>query len=101
MAGTGARLTSTRPTRTILFSRRALPAQCETYIRLLEEVNQRISTWIPDSELSRLNRHPIGVPFPLAPPLCRLFSELFRWNLETGSAFDHSIGTLGTSDRNR
>ena len=64
-------------------------------------MNQRISTWIPGSELSRLNRHPIGVPFPLAPPLCRLFSELFHWNLETGSAFDPAIGALVNVYRNR
>ena len=73
--------------------------RCETYLNLLEEVNRQISTWIPESDLSRLNRHMIGVPYPLVPSLCRLFSELVHWNQATDSAFDPAIGALVNANK--
>ena len=74
--------------------------RCETYIRLLEETNRQLSTWVKESELSRLNRHPIGVPYRLSQSLCGLFGELLYWNRETGSSFDPAIGALANAYRN-
>ena len=73
--------------------------RCETYIRLLEETNRQLSTWVKESELSRLNRHPVGVPYRFSPSLCRLYSELLHWNRDTGSAFDPAIGALAIAYR--
>ena len=68
--------------------------RCEAYVRLLEETNRQLSTWESESELSRLNRHPIGVPFRVTPSLCRLYGKLIQWNQRTDSAFDPAIGAL-------
>ncbi len=73
--------------------------RCETYIRLLEETNRQLSTWVKESELSRLNRHPIGVPYRLSQSLCHLFGELLYWNRESGSSFDPAIGALANAYR--
>lgn len=73
--------------------------RCEGYLRLLEETNRQLSTWERESELSRLNRHPIGVPYPVTPSLCRLYGELILWNLWTDSAFDPAIGALASAYR--
>lgn len=66
----------------------------ESLVRILEETERELSTWRPDSVLSRLNRHPLGKPFPLNPALCRLFEELLFWHSETDGAFDPGVGTL-------
>ena len=68
--------------------------RCESYVRVLEETNRQLSTWASESELSRLNRQPIGVPYPVTPSLCRLYGELIQWNQWTDSAFDPAIGAL-------
>ncbi|MDE2928275.1 MAG: FAD:protein FMN transferase [Acidobacteriota bacterium] len=73
--------------------------RCEGYLRLLEETNRQLSTWETESELSRLNRHPIGVPYPVTPSLCRLYGELIQWNQWTDSAFDPAIGALANAYR--
>lgn len=73
--------------------------RCEDYVRLLEETNRQLSTWERESELSRLNRHPIGVPYRVTPSLCRLYGELTQWNQWTESAFDPAIGALASAYR--
>ena len=73
--------------------------RCEGYLRLLEETNRQLSTWERESELSRLNRHPIGVPYQVTPSLCRLYGELVQWNQWTDSAFDPAIGALANAYR--
>ena len=73
--------------------------RCEAYVRLLEETNRQLSTWEGESELSRLNRHPIGVPYQATASLCRLYGELIQWNQWTGSAFDPAIGALADAYR--
>ena len=73
--------------------------RCETYVRLLEEANRQLSTWEKESELSRLNRHPIGASYRLSPSLCHLFGELLYWNRATGRAFDPAIGALANAYR--
>lgn len=68
--------------------------QLETFIEVIEQAEQELSTWRDESALSRLNRQPLDVPFPLGAGLCGLFADLFHWNRETGSLFDPAIGSL-------
>ena len=68
--------------------------QVEEYVRILEQAGQELSTWIDDSVLSRLNRHPLNTPFQLSQSLCPLFRQLIDWNQKTGSAFDPAVGSL-------
>ena len=69
-------------------------AQLEALLGVLEKAEEELSTWRPDSLLSRLNRHPLGSPFPLKRNLFQLFAQLFLWSSATQSAFDPAIGTL-------
>ncbi len=77
--------------------------QIEEYVGILEEAEQELSTWIDNSALSRLNRHPLNTPFQLSKSLCPLFRQLIDWNQSTGSAFDPAVGSLmelrGSADR--
>lgn len=68
--------------------------RCEAYVRLLEDTNRQLSTWEKESELSRLNRQPVGLRYEFSPSLCHLFGELLDWNRDTGSAFDPAVGAL-------
>lgn len=60
----------------------------------LARINQLMSTWDPESELSRFNRSASLEPFPVA----RETFEVFRWSAElwkeTSGAFDPSIAPL-------
>ncbi|MGH9340274.1 MAG: FAD:protein FMN transferase [Acidobacteriota bacterium] len=66
----------------------------ESFLRILEQSERELSTWRADSLFSQLNRQPPGVPLGLDRSLCRLLSDLFYWNRETGLAFDPGIGAL-------
>ena len=68
--------------------------QLERYVRLLEETDQQLSIWAEKSEISQINRQPVGVPYQLSPSLCHLFGQLVHWVQDTGSAFDPAVGTL-------
>ena len=63
-------------------------------MRILEQAEQELSTWIADSVLSRLNRHPLNTLFQLSKSLCPLFRQVVDWNRKTGSAFDPAVGSL-------
>ena len=60
----------------------------------LTRINQLMSTWDPDSELSRFNRSTSLAPFALSPETF----EVFRWSIDvgalTGGALDVTIGPL-------
>jgi thiamine biosynthesis lipoprotein len=58
------------------------------------EVDRAMSTYKQDSELSRLNRHPAGVPFPLSGPLREVFESALEVSRESGGAFDVTVGPL-------
>lgn len=67
----------------------------ERALRAVEAAEARLSTWRPDSELSRLNRTAAGRPFRLSD---RLAADLgtARWCWEaTSGAFDPTVGALG------
>ena len=63
----------------------------------LETVEARLSTWRSDTELSRLNACPVGVPFSLSPELRNDLIRVRRWWLATDSAFDPAMGALAVA----
>jgi thiamine biosynthesis lipoprotein len=69
-------------------------AELETYIGILEAVEDELSTWRPESKISKLNRQSLGVPFPLTVELSRMFETLFHWHQRTNQTFDPGIGAL-------
>lgn len=68
--------------------------QLETLLEILEAEERELSTWRSDSVLSRLNQHPINLPFVLDRHLFSLFADLSFWSFATRSAFDPTIGAL-------
>ncbi len=53
-----------------------------------------LSSWREDSELSRLNRTPPGVPTPLSGELFGLLVEVEEWGAGFGGAFEPAVGAL-------
>ena len=60
----------------------------------LESVNARMSTYSPDSELSRFNAAPAGVPFSVSPETVEVFVLAREVSEPTGGAFDVTVGPL-------
>jgi thiamine biosynthesis lipoprotein len=56
-----------------------------------ERIEAMLSTWRPESELSRLNRGDDAAP---SAELVDLLARVERWRLTTGGAFDHRIRPL-------
>ena len=79
---------------TVASTRESGRAALEGALRALEAAERQLSTWVSDSPISRLNRHPAGVPWPAERALCDLFEEIYRWRDDTGGAFDPGIGRL-------
>ncbi len=71
--------------------RQALAAAIEEE---LEGVNGRMSTYLPDSELSRFNRHRATTPFELSPSTFEVFAAAMAASRRTGGAFDVTVGPL-------
>ena len=66
----------------------------EAAVRALEAAEARLSTWTADSELARLNRAPVGQPFPLSAPLARELARARSLWASTDGAFDPGLGAL-------
>ena len=66
----------------------------ETALASLEATDAALSTWKPASDVSAINRAPIGQRRTLAQPLCDLFAALGEWRTATRGAFDPAIGAL-------
>lgn len=66
----------------------------EAALRALIAVEDRLTTWRDDSELSRLNAQPAGEAFELSPQLRRELADCADWQLATGGAFDPTVGGL-------
>ncbi len=60
-------------------------------IRRLEDL---LSTWRADTELSRLNKALVGEPVRASAELLGLLREARRWRDETGGTFDPGLGSL-------
>jgi thiamine biosynthesis lipoprotein len=60
----------------------------------LNAVNDTMSTWKEDSELSRLNRHASTEPFPLSPDTVAVLRAAHTVSTASGGAFDVTIKPL-------
>jgi thiamine biosynthesis lipoprotein len=66
----------------------------ESALVALEDTEEELSTWRESSDISALNRQPIGQPWVANAQLCRMFADVSTWHRETGGAFDPAIGRL-------
>ncbi len=57
-------------------------------------VDQRMSTWDPDSELSRFNRHASVEPFPLSAETLEVLAIAQQVSEDSGGAFDVTVSPL-------
>jgi len=62
--------------------------------RLLEEVNDQMSTYRKDSELSRFNQNQTSKPFTVSPQTATVVKEAIRLNGLTLGALDVTVGPL-------
>jgi thiamine biosynthesis lipoprotein len=62
--------------------------------KLLKEINQQLSTYIPNSELSRFNRHLSTDPVSISPEFQFILSEAIRLGKLTEGKLDVTIGAL-------
>jgi len=69
-------------------------AALESALAVLEETEEELSTWRASSDISALNRQPIGEPWTADVRLCRMFSDVWEWHRATDGAFDPAIGRL-------
>ncbi|WP_420553859.1 FAD:protein FMN transferase [Neptuniibacter marinus] len=60
----------------------------------LVDINQSMSTYIPDSELSILNRTPAGEFLSVSEPLAHVLALSKKISVETEGAFDNTVGPL-------
>ena len=61
---------------------------------ILESVDTRMSTYLPGSELSRLNSNPSGEWIPVSPELFTVLQMAIEANRITEGAFDITVGPL-------
>jgi len=66
----------------------------EGALRALEDTEQELSTWRADSDISVLNRTPVGTPWRASARLCRMFTDVLEWQQASGGAFDPAVGVL-------
>jgi thiamine biosynthesis lipoprotein len=60
----------------------------------LEEINQQMSTYEPESEISRFNRHRETAPFPVSAPFARVTATALELAAATDGAFDPTLDPL-------
>lgn len=71
------------------------PVATEHAIReRLEEVNALMSTYDPDSQLSRFNRHDSDAPFAVDAPVAEVFAIALEVSRQSAGAFDITVGPL-------
>jgi len=66
----------------------------DTITERLRHVTDLMSTYEPDSELSRFNRHASTEPFPLSPETCEVFRVAQDVSQRSGGAFDVTVKPL-------
>jgi len=67
-------------------------AALESALAVLEETEEELSTWRASSDISALNRQPIGEPSTADARLCRMSSDGWEWHRATDGACDPTIG---------
>lgn len=60
----------------------------------LDDVNQRMSTYLEESELSRFNRHPAETPFEVSASLQQVMQSALDIGRVSSGAYDITIGPL-------
>jgi FAD:protein FMN transferase len=88
LMGTTAKLETYAP------SRERGIAILDRMLAVLEETEDELSTWRPNSAVSALNHQPVGHPWLAPPGLCAAFPELLRVHRISRGAFDPAIGAL-------
>ena len=88
LMGTRATLRSWEP------SRAEAVAALNRMLSMLESTDRELSTWRPESLLSRLNRQPVAESWAAPDSLCHLFGELTTWTHLSSGAFDPAVGSL-------
>jgi thiamine biosynthesis lipoprotein len=73
-------------------SNTALAAAQQAVTAALGDVVQRMSHYDPSSELSRLNRQPLGQALALSEPTWRVFEAAQAVQVASGGAFDVAVG---------
>ena len=69
-------------------------AALESALGAIEAAEEELSTWRQSSQMSALNRHPVGEAWTATPRVCRMLVDLWKWHRATGGAFDPAIGRL-------
>lgn len=62
--------------------------------KALEDIDERMSTYREDSELSRFNRHPGTDPFPVSAETAEVFRIALAVSEQSDGAFDITVGPL-------
>jgi len=60
----------------------------------MTELSDRLSDWVPTSEVSRLTAGPVGTPVPVGDELWTILAEAQRLSRRTDGAFDVTVGPL-------
>ena len=60
----------------------------------LDDVDAKMSTYKPESELSRFNRHDSDTPFPVSAETAEVFRIALEVSRQSGGAFDVTVGPL-------
>mgnify|MGYP002629957475 FL=1 len=81
---------------TYLPGERAVPSEQvqETLETLLLAINDSMSTWQSDSEISRFNRSAVGAWVAVSPHFARVTEEALRIGKLSGGAYDVTVGPL-------
>ncbi len=66
----------------------------ELALRVIEACEKRLSTWLPESDLSRLNRCSAEKPSPLSAASLSSLQRSMHWVRETQGAFDPGAGAV-------
>lgn len=85
------------------FTLYAQPGETNTYniqrvaeeaFAAVDDLERRISNWIPDSQISYVNNHAHEAPVPVAPDVAALVQASKRYYEATDGAFDVTVGPL-------
>jgi thiamine biosynthesis lipoprotein len=69
-------------------------SRIDAAIEALAGTERELSTWMPDSRLTALNRQPLHVPWHADAPLCTVLVAVADWHRTTNGTFDPAIGAL-------